>query len=218
MIPENGIERPLTRLATERPVVLIHGIFDTAAKLEPMVQFLNDLGFRPFAPTLAPSDGAVGLDELALQLRFFVDEHIPEGRFDLIGFSMGGLIGRYYLQRLGGIERVRRFISVSSPHRGSYWAYTVNNAGCRQMRPGSEFLRGLNRDAKTLARVSFASLWTPMDLMIVPSWSSRLGVGEEYRLPVAVHPWMLRNRRSLRLIAKLLDASTASAVSVGNKS
>ena len=72
------------------------------------------------------------------------------------------------------------------------------------MRPGSVFLNELNRDAALLERVKFVSIWTPLDLMIVPANSSRLGVGEEFRIPVALHPWMLRSKRILELVAKLL--------------
>ena len=192
-----------------RPVVLVHGIFDSGTKFDRMAQFLNGRGFRPLAPSLSPSNGKVGLDELALQLRAFVNEQIPSQEpFDLIGFSMGGLVSRYYLQRLGGMERVRRFITISSPHHGSYWAHVIGNAACRQMRPGSVFLEELNRDMKMLEHVRFVSLWTPLDLMIVPASSSRLDVGEEVVLQVAAHPLMVTSRLSLELIVKLLQEET----------
>jgi triacylglycerol lipase len=154
------------------------------------------------------------VDELALQVRAFVDQHLPPGQpFDLIGFSMGGLVSRYYVQRLGGVERVRRLITISAPHRGSYWAYVIGNIACRQMRPGSAFLEELNRDVNMLEQVKFVSLWTPLDLMIVPASSSKLKVGQEFMLPVAVHPWMVMSRCSLELIVKLLQEGT---VLVGN--
>jgi triacylglycerol lipase len=192
-----------------RPVVLVHGIFNSGAKFGPMAQFLSERGFRPLAPSLSPNSGKLGLDDLALQLRVFVDEQIPSGQpFDLIGFSMGGLVSRYYLQRLGGMERVRRFITISSPHHGSYWAYAIGNAACRQMRPGSLFLVDLNRDMKMLEHVRFVSLWSPMDLMILPASSSRLDVGEEVVLQVAAHPLMVTSRLSLELIVKLLQEET----------
>jgi triacylglycerol lipase len=192
-----------------RPVVLVHGIFNSVAIFNSMSHFLKEHGFRPLAPSLLPSSGSVGLDELALQVRAFVDEQLPSGEpFDLIGFSMGGLVSRYYIQRLGGIDRVRRFIAISSPHHGSYWAYLIGNPACRQMRPGSIFLEELNRDMKMLEKVKFVSLWTPVDLMIVPASSSRLDVGEEFTLPIALHPCMVMSRTSLELIAKLLKESS----------
>jgi len=170
-----------------------------------MVNWLSHCGFRAFALSLHPNDGSLGLDELALQIGEFAEQHVPAGeQFALIGFSMGGLVARYYVQRLGGINRVRRFVTISTPHSGSYVAYLLGTRGSQQMRPGSQFLEELNRDAAQLERVRFVSIWTPLDLMIVPASSSRLGVGEEFRIPVAVHPWMLQSRRVLKLVANLL--------------
>jgi len=206
---ERKIERQRDGRPTMRPVVLVHGIFDSAQIFNSMAEFLKEHGFRPLAPSLIPSSGAAGLDELALQVRAFVDDHLPSGEgFDLIGFSMGGLVSRYYVQRLGGAKRVRRLITISSPHHGSYWAYVMNNIACHQMRPGSNFLKELNQDAKMLEHVRFVSLWTPLDLMIVPASSSRLGVGEEFTLPVAMHPWMVASRMSLDLIVRLLKEAS----------
>lgn len=201
-------EPPTTELAEiMRPVVLVHGIFDTSKIFDRMASWLRTCGFRPLALNLIPSSGAVGLDELAPQVGAFADRHLSPGEhFDLVGFSMGGLVSRYYMQRLGGIERVRRLITISTPHHGTYSAYALGNRGSRQMRPGSVFLKELNRDASMLERVGFASIWTPLDLMIVPANSSRLGVGEEFRIPVALHPWMLRSKRVLRLLVRLLRA------------
>ena len=42
---------------------------------------------------------------------------------------MGGIVARSYVQRFGGIERVRRFITISAPHRGTYVAYAMGNKG-----------------------------------------------------------------------------------------
>lgn len=38
----------------------------------------------------------------------------------------------------------------------------------------------------------------------VPAHSSRLDVGEEFKLPVAMHPWMVVSKTSLKLIVRLL--------------
>src|SRR5262249_53509313 len=123
------------------PVVLLHGIDDDARSLDPMGRYLTASSFLVHLASYSPSNGAVGLDQLAEQLHDFVTHSLlPESLFDLVAFSMGGLVGRYYLQRLGGAARVRRFVSISSPHRGTLTAYLRRNAGARQMRPGSAFL------------------------------------------------------------------------------
>ena len=188
-----------------RVVVLVHGIWVTSRVFARMARWLEGRGFRALAVDLTPSDGAVGLNKLAEQLRGFVEQNLAPGEwFDLIGFSMGGLVSRYYVQRLGGVERVGRLITISAPHRGTYWAYTAGNAGSKQMRPGSAFLTDLDRDIRNLERVRVASIWTPLDLMIVPAGSSRLGVGEEFRLVVGLHAWMVKDRRCWEVVGRLL--------------
>ena len=206
------MNQPTEVLASDQPhapwpVLLVHGIFDSSKIFCRMAVWLSKHGFQPLTPDLAPNNGATGLDELAIQLRSFADHNLPDGQpFDLVGFSMGGIVARYYVQRLGGIERVRRFITISAPHRGTYVAYAMGNKGAKQMRPGSIFLKDLDRDVAILERVHFTSIWTPFDLMIVPASSSRLSVGQEYICPVVLHAWMLRSRQSLDLTARLLRA------------
>src|SRR6185436_15567785 len=45
----------------------------------------------------------------------------PSQRIDIIGHSMGGLIGLYYVKKLGGHTRVRKLIMMGTPIRGT-WA------------------------------------------------------------------------------------------------
>jgi triacylglycerol lipase len=188
-----------------RTVVLVHGIWDTSRVFARMGRWLEERGYRALAVDLKPSDGSVGLDKLAEQLREFVELHLAAGEsFDLVGFSMGGLVSRYYVQRLGGVERVGRLITISSPHRGTYWAYTARNVGSKQMRPGSKFLADLDREVQSLERVKIASIWTPLDLMIVPAGSSRLGVGEEFPVSTGLHAWMPRSRTCWEVVGRLL--------------
>jgi triacylglycerol lipase len=74
------------------------------------------------------------------------------------------------------------------------------------MRPDSDLLRELNRDVETLGRVDVTSIWTPLDLMIVPAHSSRLPVGREVLVAAPLHALMLHDPRSLRAVAEALSA------------
>jgi triacylglycerol lipase len=185
------------------PVVLVHGIDDTAKLFRHMAPRLEREGHAVHAPDLVPNNGDAGIDELAAQLARYIDARVPPGRpVGLVGFSMGGLVCRYYLQRLGGLDRVSRFIAISSPHRGTWTASFRANAGARQMRPGSAFLRDLNRDAAGLGRLRVTSIWTPFDLMILPATSCVLGTSR--RIRVAAHALMVRDPRVLDLVSRLL--------------
>lgn len=194
------------RTPSTSPVILVHGIGDNERAMARLGRHLGSQGREVHAFALKPNWGQAGLEELAKQLSTYATHHIPAGqKFDLIGFSMGGLVSRYYVQRLGGIDRVNRFITVSSPHAGTWVAYLLPNKGCRQMRPGSPFLRDLATDADQLARVHFTSFWTPLDLIILPARSSVVPGAECRKLWCMAHPLMINEPRCIRAIAAALS-------------
>ncbi|NDJ24770.1 alpha/beta fold hydrolase [Nostoc sp. B(2019)] len=194
-----------TKNQQRNPVLLVHGIDDTGAVFYRMADYLKQKGWSVYALNLVPNNGEVGLDELAKQLANYVAATFaPEQPLDLVGFSMGGIVSRYYIQRLEGIKRVQRFITISSPHKGTVVAYGSQRPGCVQMRPESIFLKDLNSDAAMLKQLDFTSIWTPYDLMIVPANSSQMSIGREVIVPVALHPWMLTDSRILAAVAEAL--------------
>ncbi len=188
------------------PVLLVHGINDTGAIFHKMAPYLTQMGWSVYDLDLIPSNGELGLDQLAGQVVDYIAATFsPEQPLDLVGFSMGGIVSRYYVQRLGGINRIQRFITLASPHNGTWTAYFRSGLGCIQMTPGSTFLQELNQDAAMLKQLNFTSIWTPFDLMIVPSISSRMPVGQDVQVPVLGHAWMLTDSWSLNAVAAALS-------------
>ncbi len=117
---------------------------------------------------------------------------------------MGGLVSRYYVQRLGGLGRVEKFVTISTPHLGTLLALGSNRPGVRQMRPESDFIKALNQHKDCLKAVEFYSFWTPFDLLILPPWSSLIGIGKAQRLLVPSHNRMIRDHTGLAAIATAL--------------
>lgn len=186
-------------------MVLVPGYGDDASVLGHLAAFLAEQNFRPYPITLVPSDGQVRLEVLAAQIADFVGRTFAEDQpLDFVGFSMGGIVLRYYLQRLGGLERTHHFVTLGTPHRGSWTSYGNNRPGVRQMRPGSPFLRDLNSDGGRLGRVCFISIWTPLDLMIIPAGSSTLAVARNEAVFTLHHRALLTSRRSLDRVADAL--------------
>lgn len=193
------------RLA-RNPVVLVHGIWNSAAIFSALKAYLEEAGWPVYALSMTPNNGDALIEALAEQVATFVEKSVGQQPFDLVGFSMGGLICRYYVQRLGGLGRVQRFVTVSAPHRGTALGLlSRDRPGIRQMRPGSPFLQALNRDVSPLESLQFFSLWTPFDLLILPPWSSQLGIGKEQRLSVPTHNRMIFDVSGLRAIAQALS-------------
>ena len=183
------------------PVILVHGIHSTAADMVRLANHLRHEGRAVFTPTLDPANGKASIESLAAQLAAYADREVPGRKFDLIGFSMGGLVSRYYVQRLGGIDRVGRFVTLATPHNGTQMARLFSGLGHEQMRPGSEFLRDLERDAAVLRRVGFTSLYTPLDTIIVPASSSEQSAANNVRVWGAMHPSFVLEKRCLKAVA-----------------
>lgn len=189
------------------PVLLIHGIFDTIRIFEKMSRYLKKLGWEVYSLNLVPNYGILGLDKLAEQVADYVNKTFPPNQpLDLIGFSMGGIVSRYYVQRLGGIDKVENFITISAPHNGTLTGYALNLAAPIQMRPKSNFLENLNQDIALLDKTNFTSIWTPYDAMILPPKSSQVSVGRDIKIDVFLHPWMVSDKKVLKVIVEELKA------------
>lgn len=196
----------LNPLTDCHPVVLVHGITDTSHKMRRIAKHLKQLNWDVYDIDLVPNNGDAKLEVLAQQLASLINHTFDrDRRIDIVGFSMGGLVSRYYIQRLGGIDRVHRFISISAPHRGTWSAYFSQRPGCVQMRPNSDFIHDLEQDVEILNRLQFTSLWTPFDLIILPPESSQLNIGIEVQIPAIAHPLMVYDRRSIDAIVRALS-------------
>ena len=103
-----------------------------------------------------------------------------------------------------GLDRVDHLVTLSAPHNGTIMAHLVPNRGCREMRPNSPFLRDLAQDADRLEQVKFTSLYTLMDLVIIPQRSSEMPQATNIRMPVLAHPFMVIDKRCLRTVAEAL--------------
>jgi triacylglycerol lipase len=191
---------------SKNPVLLIHGIFDTTKVFNKMAAYLSNLGWQVHSINLMPNNGSAKLSTLAAQVATYIDNNFDRGQtIDLIGFSMGGLVTRYYLQRMKGIDRVQRYINISAPNRGTIVANALPLDGIVDMRPNSKFLRDLNSDVKDfLTRISCTFIWTPFDLMILPADSTKLNLGREIKIPIWRHNLMLTDDRVLVTVTKAL--------------
>lgn len=185
--------------------VLVHGIFQSGFAYHMLKSRLQKQGIEVLVPKLCPCDGRGGLDQIAAGLKRDIDNAFgPNQRIALIGFSMGGIVSRYYLQELGGAARCDTFITISSPHHGTQVAWLYPTKGAEQMRPGSRFLEDLRKSESRLGRIPVVSYHTPLDLVIVPANSSVWERAENVSFNVALHPLMLYSERVLGDIERRL--------------
>ena len=187
-------------------VVLVHGYQDTGKVMGKLADHLCSEGHECLVPTLDPHDAREGLPKMAHQLQSILEKKLHDSeRFALVGFSMGALISRYYLQELGGHQRAEAFFSISGPHEGTWAAYFHSGEGVNQMRPGSSFLNDLESSSRILKTLPITSYWTPFDLVVIPAVSSRWKMGEEVCIPSILHHKIISDRRLMKDLSHRLS-------------
>lgn len=187
------------------PVILVHGIHSSSRDMTRMARHFRAEGREVFTPDLSPNGGQATIEELGKQLATFTDRHVKRGRkFDLVGFSMGGLVSRYYVQRLGGEKQVAHLITIAAPHHGTVFARLHPGAGAAEMRRDSPFLRELATDDAKLGNVKFTCFYTPLDLVVFPSSSSVMPQAKNCRVWASLHPSLIIEKRCIRAVSDAL--------------
>jgi len=105
------------------PVLIIHGFLGTRGSMYVLERRLVEDGFVVVSFNL----GTLNVRDIR-RSAFLIHRKIerilaqtPSQRIDIIGHSMGGLIGLYYVKKLGGHARVRKLLMMGTPVRGT-WA------------------------------------------------------------------------------------------------
>ena len=121
---------------------------------------------------------------------------------------MGGIVVREALRQAPGLK-VRRVVLMNSPHYGSASAMFLPLSACREMRPGSVFLKRLNAAAWTYPTLA---TWCPLDLVVVPGSSGRWKKASVVlRSDVPMHIWPIVSGTIHRSIASFLASEDTPA-------
>jgi pimeloyl-ACP methyl ester carboxylesterase len=196
---ERTVPRPDPPLAPggRVPVVVLHGYFSNRGTVRALVRALDEAGV---APVVAPSLPCIlaPVEEFAANAGRVVEEIASasgQPKVILVCHSMGGLIAREYLRRHGA-GRVAGLVTLGSPHHGSALARIGAGANARQMRPGSDFLRALERsEGEEGPGIPVLSIYTRHDNLVAPQDSSRLPWARHVAISGVGHLAMLDDAR-----------------------
>ncbi|WP_435611526.1 esterase/lipase family protein [Streptomyces sp. bgisy159] len=152
------------------PVVLLHGFIDNRSVFVLLRRSLaqhgrhqvESLNYSPLTCDIRTAAELLGRHIEGICAR------TGSRRVDIVGHSLGGLIARYYVQRLGGDARVRTLVTLGTPHSGTRVARLATaHPIARQMRPGSAVIEELKEPAPG-CRTRFVGFWSDLDHIMDP--------------------------------------------------
>jgi pimeloyl-ACP methyl ester carboxylesterase len=152
-------------------VVVVHGYMQNRVDFLRIASALSRTGLGPVYGVNYPWFARV--HDNAARLARFVDEVCREtgaDRVDLVAHSLGGLVALEYLNE-GGASRVRRLVTVASPHGGVVWRGPILGAVGAQMREGCAFL---TERASRSVPVPTLSIYSTHDNVVHPPKTSAL--------------------------------------------
>ncbi|MCA1720226.1 MAG: alpha/beta fold hydrolase, partial [Actinobacteria bacterium] len=156
-------------VAAGTPIILVHGLVDNRSIFTLLRRALRRRGFGRVL-TLNYSPLTQDVRAVAARLAELVERTCEETGYErvhVIGHSLGGVVARYYVQRLGGDSRVHTLCTLGSPHSGTHAARLFPQGVVRQLKPGSDLLAELAAPAAG-CRTRFVAFWSDLDQLIVP--------------------------------------------------
>ena len=172
----NSVERVSNLKNSNRPVMLLYGFGATRRTLSILEKRLQQDGYPTFSVNLGGlfnTFNTSAIEELGKYIekkveRLYRKYHF-RGRLAIIAHSKGGLIAQYYVKKLSGAKRVKKLITLGTPHNGSVWAFLMGLTpaalvmkSIRQMAPRSKLIKSL-RETPFPHQVKVYSIYSKSD-------------------------------------------------------
>jgi pimeloyl-ACP methyl ester carboxylesterase len=197
----------------EVPVVLVHGYSQNRVDFLGVARALTRGGSGPlfgfnyaWFRRLAPS---------ARDLARFVERTVREtgaSEVDLVCHSQGGLVAMEYLSGVHGTPRVRRCVTIASPHAGIEYRGPIVGWCAADLRKGADFVRAHASRPLTVPTLSICS---SHDNVVHPPSTSALAHrgGRDVVVPHRSHLAILFDRDVAREVVAFLAQATDSSSS-----
>ncbi|MCL4233363.1 MAG: alpha/beta fold hydrolase [Deltaproteobacteria bacterium] len=187
------------------PVVLVHGLGGSRGAWWPLRLYLHAHG-RKRLYAFGYEGGSI--EEHAGALVGFVSRVLAvtgEDRVDIVAHSLGGIIARFAIQRLGLASHIRTLVTLATPHQGTYAAHYANTDLTRPLRPESDMIRDLNGDDFASLGVDLVCVCSDRDIYVVPSEHMAHPDARNLTVRGVSHSQHLISTRVFRLVARTLD-------------
>jgi triacylglycerol lipase len=188
------------------PVVAVHGYTQNRVDFLGLARACKRASVGPLYGINYPWFGSIHGN--ARRLGRFIERVARETgarQVDLVAHSLGGLVAMEYLATTGG-GRVRRIVTIASPHAGVPWRAPILGKAGDSMRAGSPFL--VERSSQPVP-VPCLSLYSTHDNIVHPPTTSELGHrgGQDRAFEHAGHLSILFDAGVLQAVVEFLHAA-----------
>ena len=176
------------------PILFVHGIAGDTKQYQPIIRYLRKKGINNFYEFSYESRiGIHPIKIIAKELAEYIEKNIKPAlngakkteNINIIAFSQGGIIALAYLKFYKNIN-VKKLFTICAPHKGSKLAYLLNLPGFIDLRPESALLKELEDFAQT-AEINVYSIYTPLDLIVLPGWNAKPTHGKTKMILAPTH-------------------------------
>ena len=192
------------------PVILVHGFSADGTSMWPLARALARAGHPVHTPHLGRMGRA--LPAYVLRLEQVVDAvlaPLPVGaQVDFVAHSLGGVMVRGLLQKRPDIRaRVRRVVTVASPHRGTLVATGIPLPEARDVRVGAAFLDTLTPLEQLIAAEQVLTFSSAHDAIVYPASTCAVPGAVHHAFDGVGHAQLLFDARVLRLVCDAVAAA-----------
>lgn len=202
---------PVVRLPTSThhtPILFLHGVLHNRSAFVYMIQKLALKGWQNFEQ-LNLFTSLHSIARMAEQTKRAVERVLSRydaSQVDIVAHSMGGIIARYFVQKLGGDTVVRNLVTLGTPHQGTKWFSYSILPQLRELRPESHTIRSLNALPVPVC-TQVISISGSLDICIQPKQGAFWEGVRNIQLQGLGHAGLLFSRRVVRIIASRLGTS-----------
>ncbi len=162
-----------------RPIIVVHGYAMSPACFRPLARRLAAAGLGPVVAlpywTLGKTASA------ARRLGALVDDvRAATGcaQVDVVGHSMGGVVGRYFVSLGGGDGVVANLITLGSPHRGTDVSAIGIGRPAKELLLGSSLIQRLDA-APPPSQTRLTVVWSRADALVPGARQARVVGADE---------------------------------------
>lgn len=212
---------PATR-AVGVPIVVVPGYGGDARSVRTLLGALGITG-RSVHVVVGADSGRGPVAESATLLDRAIRD-LGTDEVDLIGYSAGGVVVRYWSAQEDRSADPRRIVTIGSPHHGTSLAAGLTGlspadcvAACAELRPGSDLLRRLGDPDETPTDAVWTSVWTADDETVVPPETASLSGAANVRLQDlcpgvrVTHSGLVTDQLPLRVVVAAIEPGSVAA-------